>query len=111
MPAKLQKPCSISRWNGLRSRRLASVVPPNFVLLPFPFRDEVSRWSNEPTHLRCSTEVRTIVPGKLVFTMLSILKVETILDALRGNPNEFDARVPEAIRFSIQWDIFLKVNT
>ena len=43
--------------------------------------------------------------------MLSTLKAETILDALRGNPNEFDARVPEAIRFSIQWDIFLKVNT
>ena len=34
---------------------------------------------------------------RLVFSMLSILKTETILDAVRGNPNEFDARVPEVI--------------
>ena len=45
--------------------------------------------------------------------MLSVLKAETILDALRGNPNEFDARVPEAISSKVFNSVgyLFKVNT
>ena len=45
--------------------------------------------------------------------MLSILKAETILDALKGNPKEFDARVPEAISSKVFNSVgyLFKVNT